>query len=216
MIIRAMPARLTAFVIWGLVAATVVFWGLRLLVRPQPAPAYALAVGDGATARGDLARLFGAAPVVAANTPALPELASRFKLIGVMASKEATAAEPGPGYALIAVDGKPPRAFVVGAPLDTGLVLKSVSLRTASIGPAAGATMVKLELPPLPAPATGTLPPMGESSTAAPPPAAAPPAPAAVPVQPRPVQPRAPGAGRQPPGQPVPPPPGTPPRTLTQ
>jgi general secretion pathway protein C len=212
MIIRTMPARLTAFVVWGLVAATGVFWGLRLFVRPQPAPAYALAVGEGVAVRGDLSRLFGAAPVVAANTPAAPELASRFKLIGVMASKETTAAAPGPGYALIVVDGKPARAFAVGAPLDTGLVLKSVSLRTASIGPLSGATMVKLELPPLPAPATGTLPPIGESSTAAPAPAATPPPPA----QPRPAaQPRQPLTAR-PPGQTVPPPPGTPPRTLTQ
>ena len=168
-----MLARITAFIVWGLVAATAVFWGLRLLVRPQPAPAYALAVGDAAVMRGDLARLLGAAPVAAANAPAAPELASRFKLIGVMAPRQdAAVPAKGPGFALIAVDGKPARAFAVGATLDRGLVLQSVSLRTASIGPAQGTTAVKLELPPLPAPATGSLPPPVDGSTA---PAAGPP-----------------------------------------
>jgi general secretion pathway protein C len=162
-----MLARITAFIVWGLVAATAVFWGLRLLVRPLPAPAYALAVGDAAVMRGDLARLLGAAPVAAANAPAAPELASRFKLIGVMAPRQDVAAPAkGPGFALIAVDGKPARAFAVGATLDSGLVLQSVSLRTASIGPAQGTTAVKLELPPLAAPATGTLPPPVDGSAA--------------------------------------------------
>ena len=84
-----MLARLTAFVVWALVAATAVFWGLRLLVRPQPAPSYAVAVGDaGALRRPDApARRHGLlgrpAPLAAA-----PELASRFKLLGVMASKK--------------------------------------------------------------------------------------------------------------------------------
>ena len=82
-----MLARLTAFVVWALVAATVVFWGLRLLVRPQPAPSYAVAVGDAGALRGDLTRLLGATPAAPGAGPAAaPELASRFKLLGVMAS----------------------------------------------------------------------------------------------------------------------------------
>lgn len=175
-----MLARLSAFVVWALVAATAVFWGLRLLARPQSAPSYALTVGEATTMRGDLTRLFGAAPVAAANNqPAAPELASRFKLLGIMAPKPA-ATEPShrSGYALIAVDGKPARAFAVGSSLDAGLVLQSVSLRTASIGPAEGAPAVKLEMPGLPAPATGTLPPMGTGApaTTVPPPSPVPPA----------------------------------------
>jgi general secretion pathway protein C len=62
------------------------------------------------------------------------------------------------GLALIAVDGKPPRAFAVGSKLDTDLVLQSVGLRTASLGSAQGARSVLLELPALPAPATGPSP----------------------------------------------------------
>lgn len=198
-----MLARITAFVVWGLVAATAVFWGLRLLVQPQPAPAHALAVGDTAVMRGDLGRLLGT-PAVAAGpnaVPAAPELASRFKLIGVMAPKPAPAASaplPRHGYALIAVDGKPARAFAVGASLDSGLVLQEVSLRSASIGPAQGTTALKLELPPLPLPATGTLPMPGDgAAAAAPPPPSRPPA--AAPPQPVPPAAR-PGVppGRQP------------------
>ena len=180
-----MVARLTAFVIWALVAATAVFWGLRLLVRAPAAPSYAVAVGDAAAVRADLSRVLGSAPLAAAAQIAAPEVSSRFKLIGIMApkGKQAEAAPAGGGVALIAVDGKPPKAFIVGSQLDGDLVLQSVSLRTASIGPAQGAASVKLELPPLPVAATGTLGPLtsggstgGSASTGmpAPPPMAAP------------------------------------------
>lgn len=154
-----MLARLTAFLVWALVAATVVFWGLRLLVKPPAAPAHTVAVGDASALRGDLTRLLGATPTApSAAAAAAPELASRFKLIGVMASKQTQ----GDGFALIAVDAKPARAYAVGAPLDGDLVLKSVGLRSAAIGPAQGAPALTLEVPPLPAAATGALPPLGD------------------------------------------------------
>jgi len=153
-----MLARLCAFVIWALVAASAVFWGLRLLVRAPAAPPNAVAVGDAAAVRVDLTRLLGAAPVAAPAVVAVAEASSRFRLIGIMAPKASAAAGHGGGVALIAVDGRLPRAYVVGASLDGDLVLQSVSLRAASIGPSQGAATVTLELPPLPAAATGTLP----------------------------------------------------------
>lgn len=154
-----MLARLTAFVVWALVAATAVFWGLRMLVRAQPAPSYTVAVGDAAAMRGDLSRVLGATPVASAGPAApAPELASRFKLIGVMANKQ----RDGNGYALIAVDAKPARAYAVGARLDGDILLQSVSLRTASIGAAQGGPAATLEIPALPAPTTGTLPGPGD------------------------------------------------------
>lgn len=160
-----MLSRLSAFVIWALVAATAVFWGLRLWARPVEAPQYTVPVGDAAVARGDLSRLLGATPLAAAAVEATPEAASRFRLIGIMAPKAAAAsAQPGQGVALIAVDGKPPKAFVVGSALDTNMVLQSVSLRTAAIGPAQGLAAVTLELPPLAAAATGTLPAPGSGA----------------------------------------------------
>ncbi|MDQ6639592.1 MAG: hypothetical protein M3Z15_08000 [Pseudomonadota bacterium] len=166
-----MFARLSAFVIWSLVAATAVFWALRLAASPPPVPPYAVAVGNSVAMRGDLSRLFGAPQRATALAQATPEAPSRFKLVGVMAPRSIAAqAEAGHGLALIAVDGKPARAYAVGARLDSDLVLQSVGLRTASIGPAQGARSVLLELPALAPPNSGVLPPPG---SAAPVPAAA-------------------------------------------
>ncbi len=157
-----MLARLSAFVIWALVAATAVFWGLRLFVRAPVAPAYAVPVGDTAAVRGDLTRLLGSAPVAAAPAAAAaPQAASRFKLLGIVAPKVAStgASTSARGVALIAVDGKMAKAYPVGARVDNDLVLQSVSLRTVSIGSTTqGEPTITLELPPLAAAATGTLP----------------------------------------------------------
>lgn len=156
-----MLARFSAFVIWALVAATVVFWGLRLFVRPAPAPAYALSIGDAGALHSDLSRVLGSTPV---NVPqaVVPVASSRFKLFGIVSPRngqtEAVALGRAPqGVALIAVDGKMPKAFAVGAHVDGDLVLQSVSLRTVSIA-GQGAAPITLELPPPSAPATGTLP----------------------------------------------------------
>lgn len=176
-----MLARLAAFVVWALVAATVVFWGLRMVVRPSSAPAYAVTVGDDTALRGDLGRLLGATPVApsgAAPVAPAPELASRFKLLGVMAGRSGS----GSGYALIAVDAKPARAYAVGAALDGDLVLQSVSLRSAAIGPAQGSAALTLEVPALPAPATGSLPAASDGLKFGA--AAEPPAPMALPTGP--------------------------------
>lgn len=154
-----MFARLSAFVIWSLVAATTVFWVLRLSASPPAVPPYAVAVGNAVAVRGDLSRLFGAPPRATALAQETPEAPSRFKLLGVMAPRSREAqAEAGHGLALIAVDGKPAKAYAVGARLDSDLVLQSVGLRTAAIGPAQGARSVLLELPALPPPHSGVLP----------------------------------------------------------
>jgi general secretion pathway protein C len=172
---RRMFARLSAFVIWSLVAATAIFWILRLSASPPQVPPYAVAVGNAVSVRGDLSRLFGAPQRAPSLAQATPEAPSRFKLVGVMAPRSSAAqAEVGHGLALIAVDGKPAKPFVVGASLDSDLVLQAVGLRTASIGPAQGARSVLLELPALPAPNSGVLPPPGGG-------AALPPVPATVP-----------------------------------
>ena len=157
-----MLARLSALTLWALVAASAVFWGFRLLVRAPALPANAVAVSAGAAAMGDLTRLLGAPPVEAPAAVVVSEASSRFKLVGVMAPK-ATGAEAPPNYgvALIAVDGKPAKAFAVGATLDGATVLQSVGMRSASLGPANGAESMTLELPVLPLAATGTVPSFG-------------------------------------------------------
>lgn len=156
-----MTARLFAFAVWAALAASVAFWGLRLLVTSPATPAQAVAVSAGAAAKADVSRLLGVSPKAVDNDAQVlaPEIASRFRLTGVMAPKSnATSAQ---GVALISVDGKPPRAFGVGARVDGDLLLQSVSLRSASIGVAQAAPSVVLELPVLPPPATGSLPPAG-------------------------------------------------------
>lgn len=147
-----MVSRLTAFLVWAAVAASVAFWGLRLLARPSLAPAQTLPVSLEQTARGDILRLFPTSQKTAAVEPAL---ISRFKLIGVIAPQTSTDSD---GVALIVVDGKPPRAYHVGGRLDRELVLQSVNQRGASIGPANGPSAGMLSAPTLPPPSTGVLP----------------------------------------------------------
>ncbi len=168
---QSMVTRLAAFVVWALVAGGIVYWSLKLLVRAPSAPPHSVAAVGSAAVRGDLTRLLGAAPVASAAVAVVPAMASRFRLHGVMAPKGAPGATLSlQGVALISVDGKAPRAFAIGTRVDSQLVLQSVSLRSASIGPAEGGASVKLEVPALPLPATGKLAAMG--SSAAPVPAA--------------------------------------------
>lgn len=163
-----MIARLSAFVIWALVALATVFWGMRFFVRPNPVPANAVVVSESAQVRGDLSRLLGAEPVAA--VAAAPQMSSRFRLLGVMAAKSSPQGMT-PGVALISIDGKPARAFASGARVEDQLVLQNVSLRSASIGSAQGGSTFVLEIPALPAPATGALPKLAiESATPVTPP----------------------------------------------
>jgi general secretion pathway protein C len=154
-----MTARLLAFVVWAAVAATAVFWALRLLVSAPPAPPHTVAAADAGAARGDLARVFGAEPV-AGTAPAAPA-PSRFQLVGVVAPRPGS--PPRVAVALIAVDDQPARAYRVGAPIDDRLVVQAVQGRTVSLGPRGAPAEVQLELPPLPEAATGTLP-MGSTA----------------------------------------------------
>jgi general secretion pathway protein C len=131
------------FAVWGLVAASAVYWGLKLTTRPSVPAATPLAVRAPAPADPvAVARLLGASPVAAAATPA-PSLASRFALVGVVANRSQK------GAALIAVDGKPPKPYRVGAPVDEGIVLQSVESRRAVLAGPDGAPVLTLDLPPL-------------------------------------------------------------------
>jgi general secretion pathway protein C len=141
-----MQVRLLAFLIWAGVAASAVFWLLRLWSTSPTAPAHTVAVSSGPPARG-------------AAAPAEPALASRFKLLGVAAPRDSN---DNVGLALIAVDGKPARGIKVGAVVDGDLVLQSVHPRGAAVGAAGAAPSLTLELPPVPgaigAPRPGTPP----------------------------------------------------------
>ena len=153
-----MWARWSTFFVWALVAASGLFWGMKLFVKPPAAPAHAQVAEVASTARADLARLLGAdAPPPSVQAAPAPD--ARFQLIGVVAPR--AAASEREGLALIAVDGKPPKAFRVGAVVEGQTVLQSVAARGATLGPRDGAAIVALAIAPPPAAATGTLPPAG-------------------------------------------------------
>lgn len=191
-----MPARISAFVVWAFAAAVAVFWGLRLGVRPLAAPPGTPVAVDAVRPTGDWTRLLGPDARTAPAAAAPVAESSRFRLLGVVA--QGAGGTPRGGVALLAVDGKPPRAWRVGARIDGDLVLKSVSRRGVQIGPLQGPATVSLELPPPAPPATGALPQIGpDGSPVSPmpfPPAVPPPgaAPMAVPP-PQPVPPIVPG-----------------------
>lgn len=188
-----MSARWWTLGVWALAAASAAYWGMRLFVNPQPVPAHAKPVEASAAARGDLTRLFGAdAPPPAVDAQPEPAPDARFQLLGVVSPRSPQAARE--GVALIAVDGKPARAYRVGAVVDGNNVLKTVNPRGATLGPRDGAALVALNLAPPPPAATGTPPPL--------------PPDAGGPVTPPP-QPVAPYPGAVPPRPSVPVPPGT-------
>ncbi len=152
-----MSVRWVTFVVWAAVAATALYWGLKLAVRPLPAPAQVQVADGGAAVRGDLTRLLG---VDAVEPPPDagpgPAAEARFNLVGVVSPRAPQAARE--GLALIAVDGKPPKAFRIGAVVEGQTVLQSVEPRGASLGPRDGPVQIALRIAPPAAAAVGTLP----------------------------------------------------------
>lgn len=153
-----MVSRSAAFVIWAAVAASIVFWVLRLWAQPIAVPAHATVVATAGGFKGDVGRVLGNdAPAAVASMAAPPVQAdSRFRLIGVVAPRSSTA--QGQGLALIATDGKPAKAYRVGREVDGELVLLGVHSRGASLGPRGQPAQIDLQLPALPPPSTGTMP----------------------------------------------------------
>jgi len=152
-----MTARVFAFLLWDGVAASLAYWGLRWLAPPTGVPPQAGTVSLGRAAQGDLRKLLAApaqAGAVAAEPSAAAALSGRLRLLGVVAPRQPA---DGGGLALLSLDGKPPRAVRAGAAVDGNLVLLSITQRSVEIGPASGPATVRLDLPALPAPATGTL-----------------------------------------------------------
>lgn len=167
---RGMSARWWAFGLWAAAAALVVFWALKFFVPTTTAPNHTVVAAAAAMPRGDLTRLFGAdapEPVDEEEEAAPAAESSRFQLLGVVAPKGGSTW--GQGVALIVVDGKPAKAFRVGAVVDGDLVLREVRQRGADLGPRTGDARVALEVPPLAAAATGTLPAAGANLPPPPP-----------------------------------------------
>ena len=154
-----MASRIAALLIWAAVAASLAYWGLRWLAPPVGVPASALPVTLESGVRGDIQRLLTGPVRTAAGPQANPGaaamLANRIKVLGVMAPAPGQSA----GVALLSIDGQPPKAIRVGALVDADMVLQSLSQRSARIGPQDGSNFLSIDLPGLPAAATGTLPP---------------------------------------------------------
>jgi len=151
-----------AFSVWLLLGGSVAYWGLQLMARPLAMPASVLPAGDARATQVDLGRLLG---VTAVETAPEPEVApsTRLRLLGVVAPKNAKAAEAGEGVALIEVDGVA-RTVRVGAVVDGELRLLRVEARSASLGRLGQAPSQVLQISPPAAPATGSLPPATPSA----------------------------------------------------
>lgn len=170
-----MLLRWVSMCVWAAVAASVVFWGLRLFTKPTAVPAQTQVADLGGAARGDLSRVLGVDPPPPQSAAApVPAADARFSLVGVVSPRGGAGTA---GVALIAVDGKAPKAYRLGAVVEGQNVLQSISARGASLGPKGGPALVALNIPPPAAAATGQLPS-----------AAAPPAPAVPPPRPYPGQ----------------------------
>ena len=113
--------------VWALAAASVVFWGLKLSATGNPplVPPVTDQAQAGADA-GLMAAALGALKAEA-KTQATAPSAGRFALVGMVASDARR------GVALITVDGKPARAVKVGTSLEDGLLLQSVTPRSATL-----------------------------------------------------------------------------------
>ncbi|MEX8501075.1 hypothetical protein [Leptothrix ochracea] len=154
-----MVARITAWIVWTLLAVCAVAWGLKLFVRPEPVPAHARMVTMEQTLKGDPLRLFAVAAASVTSSASAGAGGSatvgRFRLVGMAAASSPTSDRQ--GLALLSIDGKPARAFEVGDLVDGDWVLQSVSARQVRLGPVGQAAVTVLDLPALPPPATGTL-----------------------------------------------------------
>jgi general secretion pathway protein C len=182
--------------VWSVAAGSAVFWGLRLFVATAPVPAHAVAAPPFLDAKADLGRLLGTAPVTPAATARTAPVvavagfdASRLKLLGVVLPESASdagalaAAPPsGPAFALIAVEGRPARAFRLGEEVDAGQVLQRLETRRVEIGPPAGPAAAVLSLPE-DAPPSRALPAPPRSAVSTPNLTGRPPEPAAAPVR---------------------------------
>jgi hypothetical protein len=156
-----MLARLMAFWVWLLLGGSVAYWGLQLFARPLALPASVLPAGEAQAGAVDLGRLLGTG---APDAPSEPEVAAstRLRLLGVVAPKNARAAEAGEGVALVEVDGVA-RTVRVGAVVDGELHLLRVDARSAALGRLGEAPVQVLQMSAPAAPATGSLQPAAPS-----------------------------------------------------
>jgi len=149
-----MSSRWTGFFVWALVAASAVFWGVRIFAATRPVPSTAVLPQESVAAQGPMTHLFGAVQVDTPEQPRVPPESERFQLLGVIAPRTGAAG----ALALVSVDGQPAKAWRIGATIDGDTTLLAVARRSADFGPSGGPSAFTLQLPEPAAPETGTLP----------------------------------------------------------
>jgi general secretion pathway protein C len=135
-----------AGLLWLVAGLGAGYWVLLAVGRSPVTPPSVAASSATEVDSMAVARVLGAVPQ-AAPTPAAPvTTGTLYSLSGVVAANAPD------GAALIAVNGQPPRPYRVGASLEGGLVLQSVTRRGARLGASVdGPTTVELSLPANPA-----------------------------------------------------------------
>lgn len=141
-----MASRLLSFVVWALVMASALFWGVKLFVQAPALPDQVQLPTRPVLQVGDLARLLGASAADEddGSEPA-PAGSERFALLGVVAPRGAAMSSQ--GVALIAIDGQAAKAFKTGSTVVDDLVLLAVEKRLVRLGPKGGPSSMELSLP---------------------------------------------------------------------
>ncbi len=152
-----MLSRFFALLIWGAVALSAAYWGLRWFGKgPSVPPGTAPATLEG-TLKGDLSKLLSGPASAEPVQAAVPQtaLAGRLQLLGVVAPRDA---EGRTGVALMVFDGRPARAYRIGQVIEGDMVVQSIAQKQVQIGPQGGPSAMTLDLSGMPMASTGTLP----------------------------------------------------------
>lgn len=140
---RLWSSRIVTFAVCALAAASAAYWGLKAWGPSMPvaAPMVATAWGPPVSPKAVARALGGGLAASGGDThPAI----SRYALVGVVAGRSHG------GAALISVNGQEAKPVRVGALVEDGLMLQSVTGRRAVLSSGAdAAAKVTLELPPL-------------------------------------------------------------------
>lgn len=139
-VFRLWSTRIVTFTLAGLAAASIGFWATRgWTAASNDASPVAVSVALASDSQG-LARALGGSKGLA-QPAAEAAAASRYALLGVVASQDRSAA-------LISVDGQRAKPVRVGHAVDDRLMLQSVTARSAVLATSSdGPVSMTLELP---------------------------------------------------------------------
>lgn len=130
----------------ALAAGSAAYWVLKWPAGTMPSAAV-VSAGSSQADTQVVARVLGAGQAGPVTAAPVAGITSRYRLIGVVKQGDSN------GYALISVDGKPPKPYRVGSLIDGGLVLHSVEPRSAALAPSVDAPVsLTLNLPKLATP----------------------------------------------------------------